>query len=361
MPNERVEKRREFIINTLYFAIVALIVFVCFKYVAKWIMPFIVGFVIALSARPGVAALCKITKINRKAAGAIVILLEYALISFLIWTIGSTIYGSLKDLFTKLPYYYDTTILPFASSFMAWIEGLVARISPETMEQIYAVVENGFDGLRDYIISFSSSMLSGLAGVTTKIPFFFISFVFTILASIFISIDYKNVIEFIKKQLPPRTRVFLGDAKKHIGKTVVGYIRAYIIIWIMTFTELSIGLSILRIENAIGIAAIIAVFDILPVVGTGGIVIPWAIISLFTQEYFVAAGLIVIYVIILAVRNFTEPKIIGDQLGLNPLVTLLAIYLGYRIMGVLGMIILPVATNIFVGLQKAGKIKLWKE
>ena len=361
MPNERVEKRREFIINTVYFAIVALIVFVCFKYVAKWIMPFIVGFVIAFTAKPGVTALCKVTKMNRKVAGALVLILEYALISFLIWTIGSKVYDSLRDLFTKLPYYYDSTFLPFASSFVEWIEGLVANTSPETMEQIYAVVEDSFAGLRDYILSFSSSMLSSLAGVTTKIPFFFISFVFTILASIFISIDYQNITDFIKKQLPPKMRVFLGDAKKHIGKTVLGYIRAYIIIWIITFAELSIGLSILRIENAIGIAAIVAVFDILPVLGTGGILIPWAIVSLFVQNYFVAVGMIVIYLIILAVRNFTEPKIIGDQLGLNPLVTLLAIYLGYRIMGVLGMIIFPVVTNIFVGLQKAGKIKLWKE
>ena len=85
------------------------------------------------------------------------------------------------------------------------------------------------------------------------------------------------------------------------------------------------------------------------------------LVILFSTLGLMALGLIVIYVIILAVRNFTEPKIIGDQLGLNPLVTLLAIYLGYRIMGVFGMIVLPVVTNIFVGLQKAGKIRLWKE
>jgi predicted PurR-regulated permease PerM len=129
----------------------------------------------------------------------------------------------------------------------------------------------------------------------------------------------------------------------------------------MTFTELSIGLSVLQIENSVGIAAIIAVADILPVIGTGSVLIPWSIVALFMQNYFLAAGLIILYIVVLAVRNFTEPKIVGDQLGLNPIVTLISIYLGYRIMGFGGMIVLPVATNILVGLHKSGKIKLWKE
>lgn len=361
MPNERTEKRREFIINTVYFAIVAVLVFLCFRYVVSWLMPFIIGFVLAFVAKPAVSGLCKVTRMNRKLAGVIVILLEYALVALLIWGVGSKIGGSLRDLFTKLPEYYDTSLLPFLNSVTEWLEDFASRISPETLEQIYAMIENTADSLRDYVLKFSSGMLSGLAGVTAKIPFFFISFVFTILASILISMDYKSIMQFIKRQLPPKAQLFLTDAKQQIGKTVIGYLRAYLIIWVMTFTELSIGLSILRVENAAGLAALIALADILPIIGTGGILIPWACFALITKSYYLAIGLIVLYLIIVAVRNLTEPKIIGDQLGLNPLVTLLAIYLGYRIMGFSGMIIFPIVTNIFVGLQKAGKIKIWKE
>lgn len=361
MPNEKIEKRREFIINTAYFALIAVIVFLCFKYVFKWIMPFFIGFLLAFAARPAVKGLSKLTRMNKKLAGVLVILLEYAVIALLVWGVGSKIGSSLMDLFTNLPKYYDTNLLPFFNSVIETLEDMAARISPETLQQIYAVIENAAGSIRDFVLSFSSNMLSGLAGITTKIPFFFISFVFTILASIFISMDYKSVMDFIKNQLPPKARAVLGDAKIHIGRTVLGYLRAYTIIWVITFTELSIGLSILKIENAIGIAALIAVADILPIIGTGGILIPWAIVALITANYFLAIGLFVLYVIVLAVRNFTEPKIIGDQLGLNPLVTLLAIYVGYRLMGFLGMIVLPVVTNILVGLQKSGKIKLWKE
>ncbi len=361
MNEKRTERRREFIINTVYFAIIALVVFVCFKYVAKWIMPFIVGFVIASMVQPMAKALSKMTRINRKLAGILSLILAYGLIVFLVWLLGAKIGGSLRDLFTKMPDYYDRNILPFLSSVIGMIDNLEAQISPETLHQIYEMIENGVDTLRSYVIRFSSSMLSGIAGTTAKIPFYFISFIFTILASVFISMDYKNVLGFIYKQFSPKTQEFLTDAKKHVGKTALGYLRAYAIIWVMTFTELTIGLSILKIENAVGIAALIAIADILPVLGTGTVVIPWAIFSLFTQNYYLAIGLAVLYVVVLVVRNFAEPKILGDQLGLNPLVTLVSIYLGYLLMGVLGMIVLPVTINILVGLHRMGKIKIWNE
>lgn len=360
MKNERIERRREFIINALYFSLVALILFVSVKYALRWLMPFVIGFLIALATRPAARALRRVTKMHQKLAGVLALVLVYAAIILAVWGLGLKIFVSLRDLFVKLPEYYDSNILPFFNSLMLNLEDIAERISPETMEQIYSMTEKILDGLRNSILRISSGMVSGIAGITAKIPFYFISFAFTILASVSISMDYDGTVGFLKKQLPPKARIFLSDAKQHVGKTVLGYLRAYSIILLITFAELCIGLSILRIENAIGIAAIIAIADILPVLGTGGIIIPWAIIALFAQNYFVSVGLVIIYVIILVVRNITEPKIVGDQLGLNPLVTLIAIYLGYRFMGVFGMIALPVITNILVGLQKAGKIKLWR-
>jgi len=361
MQNERTEKRKEFIINTAYIAIVAVLVFLCFKYAAKWLMPFIVGFIIAASVNAPVKAICKATKINRKLCAVIFLLLEYALLILIVWGLGSKIVDSLGELFTNLPGYYDESIAPFLANIYAWISDMTSRISPDTLEQIYQILESTVDSLRDFILNLSAVMGKGLANLTTRLPFYFISFVFTILASIFISLDYTAITTFLKKQLPGKAATFLGDAKSHLGKTVLGYLRAYLILWILTFTELSIGLSILKVKSAVGLAAIIALADILPVVGTGGILLPWSVFSLITGNYFVGFGLIVLYLIILVVRNFAEPKIVGDQLGLNPLITLVAIYLGYLWMGVVGMILLPITATILIGLHKTGKIKLWKE
>ncbi len=361
MQNERLEKRKGFIINTLFFGILAVLVFLCFKYAIKWLMPFIVGFLIAASVNAPVKRICSATKINRKFCAIVFLLIEYALIVLVIWVLGAKIVDSLKDLFSNLPKHYDESIAPFLSNFYIWISDMTKRISPDTLDQIYLMFESTMDSLRGFILNLSATMGKGLASFTTRLPFYLISFVFTILASIFTSIDYSNIMTFLKKQLPPRFAGVLDDAKSHLGKTILSYLRAYLIIWIITFTELSIGLSILKVNSAIGLAALIAIADILPVIGTGGALIPWAIFSLFTQNYFLGIGLIILYIVILVVRNFAEPKIVGDQLGLNPLVTLIAIYLGYLWMGVWGMILLPITATILIGLHKTGKIKLWKE
>ncbi len=360
MPN-KTEKRREFIINIVFYTIIILLSYLCLKYVAKWIMPFLVGFVIALAFKPLISTLHKVTKINRKFCAVLILLTGYSLIILLIWGLGSKIFTSLSDLFTKLPSYYNESIYPFFMNIYKFIVDLSAKISPETLEQLYGMFESMADKLRDFTIQFSSRMVSRLADATTKLPFFFISFVFTILSSIFISMDYHKITGFIMRQLPANTALFIDDARTHIWKTFSGYLKAYLIILLITFTELTIGLSILGIDNAPGIAAIIAIADILPVIGTGGILIPWSVIMLINQNFFVGVGLIVIYAIVLLVRNFTEPKIVGDQLGLHPVVTLIAIYVGYIWMGFTGMILLPVTVTILVGLQRTGRIKLWKD
>lgn len=361
MQNERLEKRKEFIINTAYIALIAVLVLLGLKYAARWLMPFIVGFVIALSVNAPVSAICKRIKINRKFCAVAVLIIEYSLLVLLVWGLGSKIYDSLKELFSNMPDYYDNSIQPFLLWLGNTVADLTANISPDTLNQIYSMLESAIDSIRDFIINLSATMGKALASTTTKLPFFFISLVFTILSSVFISMDYKGIVTFIKKQLPPRLAGFLGDAKEHLGRTILRYLRAYLIIWVLTFTELSIGLSILKIDSAIGIAALIAFADVFPVIGTGGILIPWAIFSLITRSYYVAIGLVIIYLVVLVVRNIAEPKIVGDQLGLHPLVTLIAIYLGYLWMGVGGMIILPICLTILIGLHKSGKIKLWKE
>lgn len=359
MYEERTEKRREFIINTVYFALVGAIAFVCLKYVVSWVMPFIIGLLFVLAAKPPVDAICKATRINRKVCAVAVLLIYYALIIMLLWILGAKMVSTLKGLFTHLPQYYNDSIYPFIQKMNKLLVDLATRISPDTLNQLYDMMQNVTDNIREFIVKFSSGMVSYLAGLTAKLPFFLISLVFSILASVFISLDYDKIKEFLKKQMSPKTAEFLCDAKQHLGRTFSGYLRAYFIILLITFTELSIGLSILKIKGAIGIAALIAVLDILPVIGTGWMIIPWGIISLINGNYIVGAGLLILYVIILVVRNFTEPKIVGDQLGLNPVVTLIVIYLGYRWFGVSGMIMLPVAVTILVGLHKTGRIKLW--
>lgn len=172
--------------------------------------------------------------------------------------------------------------------------------------------------------------------------------------------DYDHVMEFIGRQIPEKKKEVLLDIKDYLKKTLKGYIKAYLILMLITFAEISVGLLTLRVENPFGIATIIAIADVFPILGTGTVVIPWAVISLFQQRYYLALGLILLYLIVTAVRHFVEPKVVGDQLGIPPIVAIICIYLGYIWFGVLGIIIFPITMNILLSLQKAGKIHLWK-
>ncbi|GAA0680840.1 hypothetical protein GCM10008903_11340 [Clostridium cadaveris] len=128
----------------------------------------------------------------------------------------------------------------------------------------------------------------------------------------------------------------------------------------LTFLELSLGFFILRIENGVTIAAIIALLDILPILGTGGILIPWVIIELIRGNVYLALGLATLYMLITVVRNILEPKIVGAQVGMHPIVMLICMFVGVKVFGFIGLFILPAIAIIIKNLNDSGKIHLFK-
>lgn len=172
--------------------------------------------------------------------------------------------------------------------------------------------------------------------------------------------DYDRLMGFILRQFNDRTQELFFQIKKYIIGTLFVCIRSYALIMSITFVELSIGLHILRVENAFLIALLIAVFDILPVLGTGGIMIPWAIITFLLGNYSLAIGLAVLYVVITIIRNILEPKIVGGNIGLHPVVTLISLFVGAQLFGVVGLFGFPIFLSLLVNLNKNGTIHLFK-
>ena len=139
-----------------------------------------------------------------------------------------------------------------------------------------------------------------------------------------------------------------------------GLIRAQLTLTAITFCELFIGFSILRVNYAFLFALLTAVFDALPILGVGGILLPWALYSLLSGNYLYAVGLLVIYGVIFIVRQFLEPRIIGTQIGLPPIVTLMSIYVGLRIFGVFGALLFPIIVITLKYSQEKGYLRIWK-
>lgn len=355
-----VEKKREFIINTIFLLIIGAIIYITIKYAFGWFLPFVIGFGIAFMLKPLINLITKKLKINRKIVAGITVLVFYATVGALFTLIVVKVFIALKEVFAKLPGVYMNSIEPFFYQLSSNVDDWVIKLDPTLVQTIRDIISSIAESLGTIVSSISSGVVSFVSSTLSMVPSFFIMLIFTIISSFFIAMDYVKITGFITKQFSPKMRSIFFEVKDYIVGTLFKFVKAYSIIISITFIELSIGLSILRIENAITIALLIACVDILPVLGTGGIVIPWIFIELFKGNVPLAIGLTILYVTITVVRNIIEPKIVGQQVGLHPIIMLVCIFIGARLFGFLGVFALPIIVIILKNLNDTGKIKILK-
>ena len=163
----------------------------------------------------------------------------------------------------------------------------------------------------------------------------------TIIATVFITIDFEKIKNFLVRQIPDGKRKIFAEARVFFGGTIVKCFLSYMAILFITFIELALGFTLLRIPYALLLAALIAVVDILPVLGTGTVLVPWGVISLLLGDYGIGIGILLLYLVITIIRNTIEPKLVGKQIGLHPVVTFAGMLLGLKYFGFLGMFGIP--------------------
>ncbi len=355
-----VEKKREFIINVIYFLIIGAIIYITIKYALWWFLPFVIGFGIAFMLKPLINMMTKKFKVNRKIVAGVTVLGFYATVGALFTVIIVKIFISLRDVFGRLPEVYVNSIEPIIMQLSNNIDNWVIGLDPVLVDTIGDMISSIAESLGTIISSISSGVVAFISSTVTMVPSFFIMLIFTIISSFFFAMDYVKITGFITRQFSPKIRAILLDVKDYVVGTLFKFVKAYSIIISITFVELSIGLSILKVDNAITIALLIACVDVLPVLGTGGIVIPWIFIELFKGNIPLAIGLTVIYVVITVIRNIIEPKIVGQQIGLHPIIMLICMFVGVRLFGFLGLFLLPITVIIIKNLNDSGKIKIFK-
>jgi sporulation integral membrane protein YtvI len=166
---------------------------------------------------------------------------------------------------------------------------------------------------------------------------------------------------FIYRQLPDSWSKNLAGVKTDTFSALLGYFRALLILIGFTFIEVTLGLFILGVDYALLLGLIVAISDAIPIVGTGLVMVPWIAWNFISGNTQLGLGLLIIYILGIIMRQVMEPKIVGDQIGLHPLVTLASMYIGLEVFGVLGMIIGPVSIIILKNLQNSGVLRIWKE
>ena len=359
-----IKKRKQFIINTVFVAFIVIIFYLFLKYALGLFFPFLVGLFIAMLLQRPLAFISKHTKMPRKIVGAILTILTFILIFALVATLGAAIISQFKGLLS-----YIGGILNDFPAFLDTVQSNLIRMLsflPENLhESVNQAIMSGFDNLKNVNLSnFNISTLFGpLGGIwnaAKQIPNVLITTLITIITTLFLTMDYRLIVNFIRSQLSEKYKALVTDSKKIFFNTIWKMIRAYAIIMTITCLELFIGLSILKIEYALVLALIICVVDILPVLGTGTVIIPWAIYEFIMGNANMALGLVVMYILITVIRNFIEPKIVGQSVGLHPIVTLTSMYVGLQLFGFFGMLMMPIIIIMIKVLQDNGKLNLWK-
>ena len=352
MP-EKTIKKLDFVVKVLYITVLIGLGYLAFKFLGL-ILPFLLALGLVAIFQPLINFMYRKYKIHRKFSAIVLMLLLYTSISSLIYWIVMRMVTFLKYFFAGFPDYYYAYIAPNVVGFGYWLEDKLGAMPDE--------IQFGLtDAIQNFVSSIPGWGVGIMTGFANSIPSFLISLLFMILLSFFISFDYERLIGFLKNQLPPKATQLAGRLKKLSQNTFLRYVRAYAIIMVITFVILSISFIIIGISNPIGIAAAIAIFDFLPVLGAGSVLFVWVIVELLQGGFALAIGLGVIWGIIAIIRNVIEPKIVGDSLGINPILALLSVFVGYKLFGLLGMILFPMLAQILIVLHQSGTIKLYKE
>ncbi len=350
------EKQKAFILHVIYIVFILGIGYIIIKYLLPLLMPFVIGLVIAMLFRRIIDYLEKKTRIKRSIVAIIMLIVFYGLLVFILSLIGARVFTFLKDVFGQLPDLYRYTIEPALEK----ITNNAIEQFPDIRPYVEDFVLNISDTLFSYVKNASSTVIATITGLAGKLPSLLIKLIFTIVSSFFFTIDYYKISRFVIQQFRgERRKMVLKLKDKGIG-TIAKFIRAYSAIISITFLELSLGFLILGIPNPFLFGAMIAIIDVLPILGTGAVLLPWSVIALILGNTKIGIGMFILYIIITAVRQTIEPRIVGQQIGLHPIITLILMYVGAQLMGVLGLLLLPVIATIVKTLNDEGTIHLFR-
>jgi sporulation integral membrane protein YtvI len=330
-------------------------IYISITYLFPFFAPFVIAIIVSYINEPVIKLLRKL-KISRKIAAIISLLVTISALAFIITAGIIKIYNELTVLQENINTYSSeisdqiNAIIYKATDFY---KALPVEVT-DTITKNLATLSNKITTVITAIIQYAVSTISSIPKLT-------VFTIVTILATYFISSDKKKISLFFYRQMPLSWRKGIPDLKKDTFKALLGYFKAILILMGFTFIEMSVGLFILNVNYAFIIALVVGLAEAIPIMGTGVVMIPWILWQVFTGNMTLAFGLAVLYVLGILIRQIMEPKIVGSQIGLHPLVTLMSMYVGLKFFGVLGMFIGPISLIIVKNLQDAGALRLWND
>lgn len=336
--------KKNFLIDFSYAVLVGIIVFAVCRFLLKYLLPFIFAVIVAFFMQKPSNYISKKTKIRQGTTAAILSVIVYfsvaIICSFLIYRLvllaaGFTEY--LPQLFEKV-----NVLLAKAQNFFYNSFGVAN-------DKFNAALTAFFGSALE---KFTFAISGFVSEIVKNMPSFFISSIVALVATCYIAKDFNGLVKFLKLFFGKKITKKTIRIKNILFESVFKFVKGYSILTLITYFELLAGLLILRVKFAPVLALLIAFVDLLPIIGTGTVMIPWAFFSAINGRILFAISLAVLYIMIIVIRNFAEPKIIGTQIGINPLFTLLAMFTGLKVLGLAGLILFPIILIVVIRYYK---------
>ncbi len=336
---------------------VAVAVYLLGRFLLPLLLPFLLSFLLALLTRPLVMRLAEKSGWSERLCGGFVTFFALLLIGILLFFAGSRLLGEARDLVTHLladsqdpdgdlahiRLFFEQLMLrlPFLEHLREFVRSHAFFDDPAAFwqEQLGAMLT----ALAERIPSMLSAFLKAF-------PAFLLFLLVTVISSFYMAMELCTVKRTVCRLLPPRLAALLPRLGEGVALTVKRYLRAYLLLFLLTFSELALGFFLLRVDYALLLALLTALLDILPVLGVGVVLIPLAIFRLITGDTLIGVLLLVLYGVITVVRQIAEPRLVGKSLGLHPILMLLAFYVGLGLFGVAGVFIGPVLAMVIKAL-----------
>ena len=329
---------------------------------AKYTYPFIIGLSFAYLLKPFITFLTDKLKIPRSLSVILAMLVTIALIAGFITFLVFVVVAGITYLSEVLPEHLNTmsvyTQNYFTNHILPTYEKIISffnTLDTGQQDTILTNIEQLGKEAANTIGFFFQSILSIIPLLISWMPNVGTVTIFSLLATFFIAKEWNKLINYSEKILPSKAVSNLRNILRELEKALFGFIRAQLTLISITALIVLVGLLILRVDYAITISLIIGFVDLLPYLGTGLVFVPWIIYELIIGNISFAIGLSILYTVVIVQRQFMEPKILSSSIGLDPLATLIAIFVGFKLIGFLGFILGPI---VLVVLQTLYKLRI---
>ncbi|MBQ8184238.1 MAG: sporulation integral membrane protein YtvI [Lachnospiraceae bacterium] len=341
------------LVNVLCFLLGALVLIYAVPKLLVFFMPFVVGWIISMIANPLVKFLERRLKIVRKHSSMLVIFLVIGLVVLVGYLVVAKLVQEIGNFLSDAPQFYEILVEDL-EQIGENLQGLAARLPEAVTGFVRDVTENFTEYLGKLVETLGGPTMEAAGNMAKNIPSALIHIIFTILSAYFFIAQRDRVLTFVKAHVPDSVREKWSFVLQNFKTAVGGYFKAQFKIMGVIAVILLIGFLILGIDYAVLWAILISFLDMLPIFGTGTALGPWAVMKVLSGDYTMALGLVIIYAVSLLVHQLIQPKMVGDSLGLDPLLTLIFMHIGYKISSVFGMIIAVPLGMILVQLYQAG-------